>query len=546
MLPTTISMKSLAAALVVVATSGYAVAGPALANPAAAASAAAAPLVPAITAEFIDPAGTRRRVAVADGNTTITGMSPFLVEFDASLTRAPETFGRQTAIPDPEAYAYLMVGYRINFGENLGRMYRWPVGSNDSADEETGPPLFSRVFTTAGTRNVRLRVKDTLGNESTLSFTVVVQEPGATINIKPNAERWPRWESGKRYTLNAGADYRRLGPLTFQNHHNIVLEKTGTGADPKIAAFTPDSRRPTPGKTFDTRSRHLRLVNIDVTHLIDGLRGYEYVGIIGGTLRRWTAAPLHYDWERTDETGRSNIRYPRGIFLQSTELRNERSENGYNYIGTLRGLHIRDTRVLYDGTQGGSVGTHRMLRLYGTHMSIRHNLYMSIAAPAPPSNCGNITSFLSLSGPRDDAWGDDDRVAPAGSTSRIDFNGYHARSMFLQRNQIYDKGSFVCNAIATSGGHPLEHDSPEARVRPRLIGFEDNVFGDVSPLALLIKNFELRGYWTFSRNNRGALGTGDYVGASTQPPNWELKDSDTFNGPYLIETENSRPLPSNF
>lgn len=66
------------------------------------------------------------------------------------------------------------------------------------------------------------------------------------------------------------------------------------------------------------------------------------------------------------------------------------------------------------------------------------------------------------------------------------------------------------------------------------------------PLALLIKNFELRGYWTFSRNNRGALGTGDYVGASTQPPNWELKDSDTFNGPYLIETENSRPLPSNF
>lgn len=503
-------------------------------------------LQPAMTVEYIDPSGVRQNVAVVDGQTTITGIAPFLVEFDASFTRAPAAFSSQSAIPDPAAYAYLMVGYRINFGEGLGTTYRWPTGLNYSRDEEMGPPLFSRVFTNPGRRNVRLRVRDVLGNEATIGLTVVVQPPSSTVNIPTSAGRWPTWTNGTRYTLNAGGDYRSFGPLQFQNHHNISVEKTGTGADPRIGVFQPDSRWPTPGVQYDTRSRHIRLVGLDISQMADGLRGHEYVGVIGGTLRRWTAAPQHYDWERTDATGRSNIRYPRGVFLQGLELRNEGADNGYVYIGTLRGFHMRDTLVRYDGTQGGSAGTHLMLRLYGTQMSIRNNLYFAVAQPSPASHCGTVTSFLSLAGPNDDVWRSDDLLGPINSSDPATMYGYFGSSQFLHRNQIYDTGSFVCNAIASNGGNPFEHASPNARVRPRLVGYEDNVFGNVARIGLTLEVFESRGRWGFSRNNRRALGTGAYVDASTGSPNWASNDSTTFNGPYLIETANTRPVPSAF
>jgi hypothetical protein len=503
-------------------------------------------LQPAMTVEYIDPNGVRQNVAVVNGQTTITGIAPLLVEFDASFTRAQAAFSGQSAIPDPAAYAYLMVGYRINFGEGLGTTYRWPTGLNYSRDEEMGPPLFSRVFTNPGTRSVRLRVRDVLGNEATIGLTVVVRAPSSTVNIPTSAGRWPTWASGTRYTLSAGGDYRGFGALEFQNHHNISVEKTGTGADPRISSFRPDSRLPTPGTQFDTRSRHIRLVGLDIGHMTDGLRGHEYVGVIGGTLRRWTGAPLQYDWERTDNTGRSNIRYPRGVFLQSIELRNEGADNGYVYIGTLRGFHMRDTLVRYDGTQGGNAGTHLMLRLYGTQMSIRNNLYFAAAPPSPASNCGTVTSFLSLPGPTDDVWRDDDLMGPIGSANPINLYGYFGSSQFMQRNQIYDSGSFVCNAIASNGGNPFEHASPSARVRPRLVGYEDNVFGNVSRIALASEVIESRGRWGFSRNNRRSLGAGAFVDASTGSPNWASNDSTTFNGPYLIETTNSRPVPSTF
>lgn len=110
---------------------------------------------------------------------------------DASGTRAPAAFAAQSAITDAEAYAFLMVGYRLNYGENRGGTWAYPAGTAFSRDEDTGPPIFSYIYNTPGAHTAQLRVRDTLGNEQTMSFTVNVSSAPAATLIPVSAGSWP-------------------------------------------------------------------------------------------------------------------------------------------------------------------------------------------------------------------------------------------------------------------------------------------------------------------------------------------------------------------
>jgi hypothetical protein len=489
--------------------------------------------------EYVDAQGVRRLTQVVNGQTTITGVAPFLVKMDASGTRAPSAFQTQSAIPDPEAYAFLMAGYRVNYGENRGGVWPYPQGSSFSRDEDTGPPMFSYVYRTPGSYNVRMRTRDTLGNESNIQFNIVVNTPPAATVIRPSDGRWPTFVSGRRYALEANGDYRSFGAVETGGLHNIVFEKTGSGADPVISTFSPDGRSKFAAtQAGEYRAAHVRLVNINIGNFSEGQRGFDYVGVIGGVVRNYTGGGHAVLWHEGTNIMRSNVRYPRGLFLQDTEVRSTRSGSGYVIIGNFHGFHARNTRFVH--AENGETSW-AMLRLYGAHFSLRNNLWQ--ASVDGGSGMGTVTSLLAMDGRMETRWRDDDTAGPITSTSNGDRYGYISDKQIVQNNQIYGEGSFMTNGIASVGGG---NPSGAQLVRPRLIGWEDNEFFPSGNVARTIQSGEVYGQYVFWRNNRRALGSGSFVSATSGAPNRSVGDNTTYSGPNVIENANSRPLPRAF
>lgn len=496
-------------------------------------------LSPALAVEFVDGQGVRQSVRVVSGQTTVSGIAPFLVKFDASGTRAPAAFRAQSAIPDQEAHAFLMTGYRLNYGENRGGFWQYPRGSSFSRDEDTGPPIFSYVYQTPGSYPVRLRTRDALNNEAEVQLNVVVSAPPTPVLIRPSDGRWPNFSNGTRYALEANGDYRSFGTLETGGRHNIVIEKVGAGADPRIASFSPDGRSKfSATRAGEFRAAHVRLVNIDIEHFVAGQRGFDYVGVIGGLVRRFSDGAQQHLWHEGSEIVKSNVRYPRGLFLEGTEVRNAGSDYGYIMFGNFNGLHARDTRFTH--VANGRT-TYLMLRVYGSNFSFRNNLWYSEVNGG--SSNGTLIGMLAINGESPTQWREDDEVGPRTGTSSSQAYGYISEKQILQNNQMYDAGSFVTNAIASVGGG---NPTGTSLVYPRLIGMEDNVFFQSGDVALSIQNGELYGQYNFWRNNRRGMGSGSYISASTAPPNRNVGDNTTFNGPVVNEFANSRPVPSRF
>jgi hypothetical protein len=182
-----------------------------------------------------------------------------------------------------------------------------------------------------------------------------------------------------------------------------------------------------------------------------------------------------------------------------------------------------------------------MLRVYGSNLSFRNNLWFSQANGGPAN--GTLIGMLAVNGTTATQWRDDDTVGPLTATSNGQNYGYISEKQILQNNQMYAAGSYVTNAIASVGGG---NPSGSSLVYPRLIGWEDNVFYQSGDVAITIQNGELYGQYNFWRNNRRSMGVGSYVSANTAAPNRNVGDNTTFNGPVINESANSRPISSRF
>jgi hypothetical protein len=416
--------------------------------------------------EFVDAQGVRQSVRVVSGQTTVSGVAPFLIKFDASGTRAPAAFGAQSAIPDAEAHAFLMTGYRLNYGENRGGVWQYPQGSSHSRDEDTGPPVFSYVYQTPGSYPVRLRTRDALGNEADVRFNVVVNAPPAPILIRASDGRWPNFVSGARYALEANGDYRSFGALETGGRHNIVIEKTGSGADPRIGRFSPDGRSKfSATQPTEYRAAHIRLVNVDMEEFFSGQRGYDYVGVIGGMVRRFSDGGQAFLWQEGTESpdrmcasrGGSSCR-TRRFATSERATGSSCSARSTGCTHATRGLCMWKT----DPT------TYLMLRVYGSNFSFRNNLWFSQA------NGGSANGTLI-----GDVGGEWHNRPPRGEmTIRLDHSTRPAtartmaisrRRQILQNNQFYAAGSYVTNAIASVGGG---NPSGSSLVYPRLMAWK--------------------------------------------------------------------------
>jgi hypothetical protein len=353
-----------------------------------------------------------------------------------------------------------------------------------------------------------------------------------------SAGSWPTLVSNRRYTLDAGADYRGFGQINTGNLHNVSFEKVGAGADPRVGSWAIDPRSKF-GETvsFPTRARHVRMVGIDVNSMEEGQRGYDHCGVVGGRVRAYSSGGQRFFYNEGSVIEQSACRYARGLFLVGCELNNVGSSTGFTLFGTWRGLHVLGSNV--NATDTGPT-TWLVIRAYGTKHSYRHSKIR--ISHAETSACGTPLSILSETGLVETTWPDTDRPAALGSANHYGLRCEHSQ---VFNTQFYDATSSRANAVFSTGGNP----SGLELVRPWLIGHEDCVFFPTGDVGMLSSNVQLAGRGGYLRNARRNMGAGAPLGASTSNPNSLNNPGNTntdWDGPYLVETTNSRPVPTPF
>lgn len=476
----------------------------------------------------MDTSGVLQTTTIVDGVTTISGVAPFMMHIDASGTRFPSAYAAQGAITEEEAYAFLMGGYRINYGEGLGGT--WTYGLGASRDEDTGPPIFGRVFTTAGTHNVRTKFRDALGNEQTVSFNVVVSAPAAPTIIETAAGAWPTWVNGTHYALRAGADYTSFGAMDFRERHSIIISKTGAGADPIVSEFRPDGRNVinAPEASW-VLARNIRTLDIDVGTFAEGGVQFQHCGVVRGRCRTFSQGlkEFYYDNDTTNNDTRSSVRRSRGLFLYDCGELN-RGSSLHGIIGGAAHRHLIGVDV-FVAPINASISA---LRMYDHESTIRHT---RIANNGHDSGFqtwlvmigyGDIATYPGYSPqPWTDQVGQTATEAPILVTPR---------KFIAQDFELARVGQPFPNGPGSIGGPVNESWVSE------LLGWEDGICRLSEPTSYPITStINMTGRHHFRRNVKYVTGGDVAVSASDGP-------DASYNGPRLIESDNTRPVPTPF
>lgn len=487
------------------------------------------PVTPALTVEYIDTSGNLQTVNVAsNGSTTITGVSPFLVHFDGSGSRSTSLDA------DDAPGAWDNLGYRLNFGESIGGT--WTYGGA-SKDEEFGPPIWGRVYTQVGTHTARLKVRDSNGQENTISLTVVVTAPPTAINIPVSQGSWPVWASNTHYTLDAGGDYTSFGTINLAGLHNVLISKTGAGANPIVGTFSPTNTGFGSFGSPVTQARHCRLLNINTSSFHVGLAAFQYCGVIGhtGSMRMgYSQGPFTYDNNATTPTQRDNLRFARGVFLKDiNELLPDTDNGQYIMIYVFRRLHL----INVVSHKNGTTGNHSFRNTLDCS-SFRHcNFYATVAT---------VTHFKcqaqgATSGGTPDPWDNShDRIGLSDGSRRY---GYPNSKFVVASCQFGRTGETLAEYAWTvcpqnnDVGQPVE--GHEYTSLENCVGFGSDV-NLLNPDAV-----DLGGRYLSVRNFRMSLGTGDYSWLGNGSKNSNRIPAG-WNGPVLHEEANTRPVPSSF
>lgn len=505
-------------------------------------------LTAALFADYVDSSGTFQQTEVVDGVTSISGVAPFLVKFRGYDTRSTELDG------DDAEGGFRHIGYRFNYGEALGTTWSYPDGFSYSKDEDTGPPISYRAFRTAGTYTVRMKAKDSADNEDTVSLTVVVAASSTltTVNIPVSDGAWPTWVSSRRYTLDAGGDYSSFGAIDIRSLHNIVIEKTGSGADPIVSECKFDGR--VYYNSAVTRTAHVRLVNIDCGGHHGYPVGFDFCGYIGGRCRNMGFESTTFYWQDRCSLGTraeaDSVRYARGLFFWECGEINEQDPatyGSYDYVVPAPVIH---SMCFY--------GVNLRHRTQMTNMTIaEHNIrgswgetvwrYCKIENDLPRGSWVKGTGHTKPDHGAPDPWhadmlvGDYDTQIALGTVNGYPggMYGVPGQRSFFHNVQFHDSGSTYPSAYIGFG--PQNNDNDGTSEACELCGYEDCViYGTGSGGGANFTGLNL-----FMRNVRLEMGTGAYVGM-TSTGSGSIKTSPGYDTGYLDEDANTRPVPSAF
>lgn len=475
-------------------------------------------ITPNLVVEYVDTSGNLQSATInPDGSTEINAVAPFLMFLDARGTRSEN---RTT-----ELAAWWYLGYRMNYGEDIGGT--WTYGGA-SRDEDTGEPIFGRAMTNVGANVVSLKVKDGPTDEETISFTANLSAPPTPTIIEVSAGAWPSFTSGSHYQLRADGDYRSFGTLGTPGLHNILFSKVGSGADPRIARFAPESRGNS--STVLTPARNIRIMDIDCEEFFVSIIGIRYCGAIRGRVRTFgnDAPAYYYDQPDADTAGeRENLRYPRGVFLWDTGELNPPSGTNYNMITALRNFFAYGV----DFHKNGLSGNH-CLRNSGTIHVHRHcRLRSSVSA-------ASLIKIQAGSGTT--PWGAEDQYGTiTGTKSRY---AYPTNYIVFQNNVYHATGSTIPDICMGAG--PENNDPGGDLGAVEYVAFSDSVSAQNAWQLVAGLDVQVNGRNLGTRNIRLNNGTGAYVtqSAGSYPNNIP----GGWDGPYLYETASTRPVPSAF
>jgi hypothetical protein len=480
-------------------------------------------LLPALTVTYVDTAGELQVTPVVDGVTSISGVAPFSVHFDASGSRGVLSNN------DSEEEAFHNLGYRLNYGENLGTTWAYPEGANLSEDEDFGPPIFGRVFTTTGTKTVRLKCRDSAGAEAQISFTVVVSAPASPTIIETSAGSWPTLVDGTHYGLRAGGNYTSFGPLDTALRANILFSKVGAGANPVIGVWRPDDTfAPDDDPVTFRPARNIRLQDIDVASIGTRAVGYQFCSAVRCNISSGTGDLLGfvYGADGTTANRRANIRRPRGLFIWKCSV--GRMNDNYVYIMHARHWHMYGCDIAHSGDVGPTSSS-AMVRAYGHESSFRYNRYRL-------ADWTGITQiYTSMIGMQDISYAPVEYYTDQWGLTASNSPIHQVYAKFVQVDcQWNASGGEYPNAPGTVGGS-LGNTS-------KLVGMENiRVFGNGPWGGSGV--IQYGGNNCFVRNVRYDMGSGASVPTAQLTPS---PYSAAYDGPYVIESTNTRPVPTAF
>lgn len=346
-------------------------------------------LTPQLVAQYVDNSGVLQSATADKDNTpSISGVAPFTVWFDASGSRSVSTDA------DDKAGAWNYMNYRFDSGEALGGT--WSL-TGEAKDVREGAPVCGHVFTAVGTHTFTLTVRDSEGRQGFITMTVDVTAPAAGTTITAGTS-WPTWADGTVYNLNAGSDYTSMGTINLSGRRNILIRKTGSGADPIVGTIRLDTRDVV--GTAASRTRACRTLNVNVNEIQESSIGSLYCGVIGGRLGSYEPASAQYYWENeaTTQIEKNNICRTRGFaFWDCGEV----NSNGTTYVYIGEGIHMMARNVDFNKTAG--TDSAHVLRGWFNGFDLRCNRFRSAV---------DFMSYNKIQGADNgstfDAWPEDD------------------------------------------------------------------------------------------------------------------------------------------
>lgn len=363
-----------------------------LSAPTGGGSGSVAGLTHSITVEYVDGSGVlQTATATPDAPASITLPLGSPMWRDATACRSVETNA------DTEGEAWMALGHRFDSGEALGGT--WSL-TGAARDVVTGAPVAGHVYTTSGTFTHRHWTRDTAGRQSFADITVTVPALAAGTDIATGGS-WPTWASNTVYNLAAGTDHSAKGAINWTGLHNVVLRKTGAGADPIVSSINLH----TTGRsdTVQPRTRGCRTIGIDVAQVNEGRTGSLYCAVVQGRCRTYEPAPTQYFWENEASTQneKNNVKNPRGFTLWDSGELNSNSTN-YGLIHVAKNLILRN--VDFRKTTGDA--SQHVLRFWGDGLDNRYNRFRSSVATMSFNKITGADSGITTNAwPADDTMG---------------------------------------------------------------------------------------------------------------------------------------------
>lgn len=408
-------------------------------------------VTPNLVVGYVDSSGVAHETTVVDNVTTITGKAPFSVEFlgYGSVSQQADSNTAEKAFWD--------LGFLFNYGENLGTT--WSL-TGLAKDTDRGIPVTAHTYTTVGTHQARMTCRDSAGNQAFVRVNVVVTDPGAGVDMTSGVI--PTWVSGTTYNAPAGGTW---GATNFSGLHDIIIRKTGAGADPVFGAVTLEGDAQTSGT--QVRAAGIRFQNCDVAQVQWFGAGMSYCSFVGGRVRM---VSLPYMMYYADQAAigtaalAANTKIARGLFLQDTGELND-SGAGYVMIGDCRSLHFKNVYSRKTTSAQHNIrGTYR-------NSSFRHCLLNnSVAGSVSYWKFQGWMATLNLNLPTYrgdmDEWQDNDTVATGAGGRRL---GLPCSHVAVVDSRMGLSGS---DQPAANAGFGPENNDVDAAEGSEFAGFE--------------------------------------------------------------------------